>query len=74
MLPLDSQLVTTAKDAPVLVVVTGAADDAKVEQLTANGCEVFCSDDGIGPVPGAPPDRGIHFDTTAVLEIARWLE
>jgi len=40
-LPLDSQLVTTAGEAPLLVVVAPGADPAAVDALQAAGAEVF---------------------------------
>jgi diaminohydroxyphosphoribosylaminopyrimidine deaminase/5-amino-6-(5-phosphoribosylamino)uracil reductase len=47
-LSVDSQLVKTAKTAPVLVVATSNAPDKHVQRLTAAGCEVLVCD-GINP-------------------------
>lgn len=47
-LSVDSQLVKTAKTAPVLVVATSNAPDEHVRRLTAAGCEVLVCD-GIEP-------------------------
>ncbi|WP_145027186.1 bifunctional diaminohydroxyphosphoribosylaminopyrimidine deaminase/5-amino-6-(5-phosphoribosylamino)uracil reductase RibD [Caulifigura coniformis] len=40
-IPLDSQLVTTAKDTPVLVIASARADRAKVDQLRQKEVEVL---------------------------------
>ncbi|REJ66455.1 MAG: bifunctional diaminohydroxyphosphoribosylaminopyrimidine deaminase/5-amino-6-(5-phosphoribosylamino)uracil reductase RibD [Planctomycetota bacterium] len=42
-LPLESQLVRTASEGPVLVATGATADEAKVAALEAAGCEVFCA-------------------------------
>jgi diaminohydroxyphosphoribosylaminopyrimidine deaminase/5-amino-6-(5-phosphoribosylamino)uracil reductase len=46
-LPLNLKLIQTARETPLLVTLTSAADAAQVEALRAQGCEVFetvCAD------------------------------
>jgi len=41
-LPIDSKLVRTAAEAPVIVIGSERADDEAVARLRSTGCEVLC--------------------------------
>jgi len=69
-LPLESQLVSTAREVPTLVVCRSSANPERAEALKQQGCEVLCLPDENGrpSVPVLLGELGLRRHTNVLVE------